>query len=96
MSLMMTINTVLARLIALRWSLNPLFVLACNGLFPIVNQTFFSAYTLKLFEGGRITAAGGGRGGLPDADQPAPHVAPGGDPGQLPAWSSGPRGCGRA
>ena len=54
MSLMMTINTVLARLIALRWSLNPLFVLACNGLFPIVNQTFFSAYTLKLFEGGRL------------------------------------------
>jgi len=53
-SLMMTINTVLARLIALRWSLNPSFVLACNGFFLIVNRTFFSACTLKLFEGVRL------------------------------------------
>ncbi|MCJ2072193.1 KUP/HAK/KT family potassium transporter [Methylobacterium sp. J-030] len=51
-SLLMVITTVLAGLIALRWGFNPILVLACNGAFLIVDLTFFSANTLKLFEGG--------------------------------------------
>lgn len=51
-SLLMVITTVLAGLIALRWGFNPLLVLACNGAFLLVDLTFFSANTLKLFEGG--------------------------------------------
>ncbi|MGH1574180.1 potassium transporter Kup [Methylobacterium sp. P31] len=51
-SLLMVITTVLAGLIALRWGFNPVLVLACNGAFLIIDLTFFSANTLKLFEGG--------------------------------------------
>jgi len=51
-SLLMVITTVLAGLIALRWGFSPVLVLAVNGAFLVVDLTFFSANTLKLFEGG--------------------------------------------
>ena len=51
-SLLMVITTVLAALIALRWGFNLALVLAVNGAFLLVDLTFFSANTLKLFEGG--------------------------------------------
>jgi len=60
-SLLMVITTVLAALIALHWGFNLFLVLAVNGVFLIVDLVFFSANTVKLFEGGwlpLIIAAG--------------------------------------
>jgi len=51
-SLLMVITTVLAALIALHWGFNLALVLAVNGAFLVIDLTFFSANTLKLFEGG--------------------------------------------
>jgi KUP system potassium uptake protein len=51
-SLLMVITTVLAALIAVHWGFNLALVLAVNGAFLLVDLTFFSANTLKLFEGG--------------------------------------------
>jgi KUP system potassium uptake protein len=51
-SLLMVITTVLAALIALHWGFNLGLVLAVNGAFLVIDLTFFSANTLKLFEGG--------------------------------------------
>jgi KUP system potassium uptake protein len=51
-SLLMVITTVLAGLIALHWGFNLALVLAVNGAFLVIDLTFFSANTLKLFEGG--------------------------------------------
>lgn len=51
-SLLMVITTVLAALIALHWGFNLFLVLAVNGVFLVVDLVFFSANTVKLFEGG--------------------------------------------
>jgi KUP system potassium uptake protein len=51
-SLLMAITTFLAALVALQWGFNPLLVMAVNGFFLIIDLIFFSANSLKLFEGG--------------------------------------------
>ena len=51
-SLLMVITTVLAGLVALQWGFNPILILAVNGIFLLVDLVFFSANTVKLFEGG--------------------------------------------
>ena len=51
-SLLMAITTFLAALVAIQWGFNPLLVIVVNGTFLIIDLIFFSANTLKLFEGG--------------------------------------------
>jgi KUP system potassium uptake protein len=51
-SLLMAITTFLAALVAIQWGFNPLLVIAVNGCFLIVDLIFFSANSLKLFDGG--------------------------------------------
>ena len=51
-SLLMAITTFLAALVAIQWGFNPLLVIAVNGCFLIIDLIFFSANSLKLFEGG--------------------------------------------
>ncbi len=51
-SALMGITTLLAALIALRWGYNPVLVLAVNGFFLGIDLVFFSANSVKLFEGG--------------------------------------------
>jgi KUP system potassium uptake protein len=51
-SLLMAITTLLAALVALQWGYNPVLVTAVNGFFLLVDLVFFSANSLKLFEGG--------------------------------------------
>ncbi|ACL56586.1 potassium transporter Kup [Methylobacterium nodulans] len=51
-SLLMVITTVLAALIARQWGFNPILVLMVNGMFLLVDLTFFGANSVKLFEGG--------------------------------------------
>ncbi|CAH1651558.1 putative potassium transport system protein kup 3 [Hyphomicrobiales bacterium] len=51
-SLLMTITTGLAALIAIKWGYNPLMVAAVNGFFLLIDLAFFSANLPKLHEGG--------------------------------------------
>jgi KUP system potassium uptake protein len=51
-SLLMAITTFLAALVALQWGFNRTLVIAVNGFFLIIDLIFFSANTIKLFEGG--------------------------------------------
>jgi KUP system potassium uptake protein len=51
-SLLMAITTFLAALVAIQWGFNPLLVIAVNGFFLTIDLIFFSANSLKLFEGG--------------------------------------------
>ena len=51
-SLLMAITTFLAALVAIQWGFNPLLVIAVNGCFLIIDLIFFSANSLKLFDGG--------------------------------------------
>src|SRR5437588_848664 len=51
-SLLMAITTLLAALVALQWGYNPVLVTAVNGFFLLVDLVFFSANSLKFFEGG--------------------------------------------
>ena len=51
-SLLMAITTFLAALVAIQWGFNPTLVIAVNGFFLIIDLFFFSANTIKLFEGG--------------------------------------------
>ena len=51
-SLLMAITTFLAALVAIQWGFNPLLVIAVNGFFIAIDLIFFSANSLKLFEGG--------------------------------------------
>jgi KUP system potassium uptake protein len=51
-SLLMTITTFLAALVALQWGFNPLLVVAVNGFFLVIDLIFFAANSLKVFEGG--------------------------------------------
>jgi len=51
-SLLMAITTVLAALVALQWGYNPVAVAAVNGFFFAIDLVFFSANSMKLFEGG--------------------------------------------
>jgi KUP system potassium uptake protein len=51
-SLLMAITTFLAALVAIQWGFNPLLVIAVNGFFLAIDLIFFSANSLKLFEGG--------------------------------------------
>ncbi len=51
-SLLMAITTLLASFIALRWGYSPILVAAANGFFLMVDLIFFSANSIKLFEGG--------------------------------------------
>jgi KUP system potassium uptake protein len=51
-SLLMAITTFLAALVAIHWGFTPALVFAVNGFFLVVDLVFFSANSLKLFEGG--------------------------------------------
>ena len=51
-SALMIITTILAALIARQWGYNLYAVLAVNGAFFIIDLVFFSANSVKLFEGG--------------------------------------------
>ena len=51
-SALMTISTFLAALIALKWRINPVLVLATNGFFLAIDLVFFSANAMKLLDGG--------------------------------------------
>jgi len=51
-SLLMAITTFLAALVAIQWGFNFPLVFAVNGLFLVIDLVFFSANSLKLFEGG--------------------------------------------
>ena len=51
-SLLMAITTFLAALVAIQWGFNRTLVIAVNGFFLIIDLFFFSANTIKLFEGG--------------------------------------------
>ena len=51
-SALMAISTFLAALIALKWRINPVVVIAVNGFFLAVDLVFFSANSLKFLEGG--------------------------------------------
>src|SRR5262249_18978896 len=51
-SLLMAITTFLAALVAIQWGFSPTLVVTVNGFFLVVDLVFFSANSLKLFEGG--------------------------------------------
>jgi KUP system potassium uptake protein len=51
-SLLMAITTLLAALVAIQWGYSPWLVLAVNGFFFVIDVIFFSANSIKLFEGG--------------------------------------------
>jgi KUP system potassium uptake protein len=51
-SLLMSITTLLAALVALQWGYNPLAVAAVNGFFLGIDLLFFAANSTKLLEGG--------------------------------------------
>lgn len=51
-SLLMAITTLLAALVAIQWGYSPWLVVAVNGFFFIIDIIFFSANSIKLFEGG--------------------------------------------
>jgi KUP system potassium uptake protein len=51
-SLLMAITTFLAALIAIQWGFNKFLVFAVNGFFLIIDLVFFSANSIKVFEGG--------------------------------------------
>jgi KUP system potassium uptake protein len=51
-SLLMAITTLLAALVALQWGYSPWLVIAVNGFFFVIDIIFFSANSIKLFEGG--------------------------------------------
>src|SRR5262249_39847687 len=51
-SLLMAITTLLAALVAIQWGYPPVLVLAVNGFFFAIDVIFFSANSIKLFEGG--------------------------------------------
>jgi KUP system potassium uptake protein len=51
-SLLMAITTLLAALVALQWGYNPVLVTVVNGFFLLIDLIFFSANSLKFFEGG--------------------------------------------
>ncbi len=51
-SALMMITTVLAALVALQWGYNPAAVMLVNGAFLVIDLVFFSANSVKLFEGG--------------------------------------------
>lgn len=51
-SLLMAITTLLAALVAIQWGYSPLLVVAVNGFFFVIDVIFFSANSIKLFEGG--------------------------------------------
>jgi KUP system potassium uptake protein len=51
-SLLMAITTLLAALVALQWGYNPVLVTVVNGFFLVIDLIFFSANSLKFFEGG--------------------------------------------
>ncbi|MBR0848261.1 KUP/HAK/KT family potassium transporter [Bradyrhizobium diazoefficiens] len=51
-SLLMAITTLLAALVALQWGYSPWLVVAVNGFFFVIDLIFFSANSVKLFEGG--------------------------------------------
>ena len=51
-SALMAISTFLAALIALKWRINPVLVLATNGFFLAIDLLFFSANAMKLLDGG--------------------------------------------
>jgi KUP system potassium uptake protein len=49
---LMAISTFLAALVAIRWSYNPVLVVAVNGGFFLLDLVFFAANAMKLLEGG--------------------------------------------
>ena len=51
-SLLMAITTLLAALVAIQWGYSPWLVVAVNGFFFVIDVIFFSANSIKLFEGG--------------------------------------------
>ena len=51
-SLLMAVTTVLAALVALEWSYNPLLVAAVNGFFLVIELVFVAANMTKLIQGG--------------------------------------------
>jgi KUP system potassium uptake protein len=51
-SLLMAITTLLAALVAIQWGYSPYLVVAVNGFFFAIDCVFFSANSVKLFEGG--------------------------------------------
>lgn len=51
-SLLMAITTLLAALVAIQWGYPPWLVVAVNGFFFMIDVIFFSANSIKLFEGG--------------------------------------------
>ena len=51
-SLLMAITTLLAALVAIQWGYSPWLVIAVNGFFFVIDLIFFSANSIKLFEGG--------------------------------------------
>ncbi|PPQ15948.1 potassium transporter Kup [Bradyrhizobium sp. AC87j1] len=51
-SLLMAITTLLAALVAIQWGYSPWLVVAVNGFFFVIDVIFFSANSVKLFEGG--------------------------------------------
>lgn len=51
-SLLMAITTLLAALVAIQWGYSPWLVVAVNGFFFMIDVIFFSANSIKLFEGG--------------------------------------------
>src|SRR4029079_5560367 len=51
-SLFMAITTLLAALVAIQWGYSPWLVVAVNGFFFVIDVIFFSANSVKLFEGG--------------------------------------------
>lgn len=51
-SLLMAITTLLAALVAIQWGYSPWLVIAVNGFFFVIDVIFFSANSIKLFEGG--------------------------------------------
>ncbi|QOZ76982.1 KUP/HAK/KT family potassium transporter [Bradyrhizobium sp. 62B] len=51
-SLLMAITTLLAALVAIQWGFSPWLVVAVNGFFFVIDLIFFSANSIKLFEGG--------------------------------------------
>jgi len=51
-SLLMTITTLLAALVALQWGYHPILVAAVNGAFLVIDLVFVSANATKLMQGG--------------------------------------------
>src|ERR1700750_3033296 len=51
-SLLMSITTLLAALVALQWGYHPIVVIPVNGFFFFIDLIFFAANSTKLFEGG--------------------------------------------